>query len=1046
MLFNSFIFLCYVIKLKNILLIWYENIHGVYCIQEEISVRNIQEEKVLHIVRFIFGVLVAVVFLYFILGELLLPREHDLNDGKCELLDTEWYRILGDGTEIPIEVPSNCKAERGEPVVFVTRLPTDIVGKTWVCFRSSQQDMKIYVGSELKQSYSTKEVRLFGKNSISAYVFAELNTGDAGKILWITTVSDSNYSGVMNEVYIGDKSAIWQYFIKEHGPAAVVAIIVMILGIISIIISIVLRVFYHRTVMIEYLAWGIFLASVWLLSESRLRQLVLPNITVIASMAFLAIMLLPFPIALYVNNVQKGRYQKWYMAICGLATVDFVVCTMLQVMNICDFLDTMIFMVSVIVLLVIVTGISIVQDIKKGFIKEYTAVAVGLIGLMITAIGEIVGAYNLMVRIPGVVICGGLVFLLVMTAIKTGQDVMSIEREKQKAVFDKVSQTRFLAHMSHEIRTPLNVVIGMNTMILKESRENKIQEYAQKIDGASKMLLNLISDVLDFSKMEQGSMELEENSYYLASLINDEVLSLKAKAEEKGLEVRVQTDELLPTVLQGDVVRIKQIMTHMIKNAVNYTHEGGITLSVQGIWNDREEFQLVISVADTGEGIRKEDMDRLFNSFTKLQGNNSQFAAGNGLGLSITKTLVTKMGGTIRVNSVYGKGSMFTVKIPQKVVNKEPIGNMENAYEKSGDEILAGQKFLHAPKANILVVDDNDMNLTVIKELLKQSEICLDTVLSGKECLEISKKKKYDLIFMDHMMPKMDGVETLHMLKMEKDNPNADTAVIMLTANAITGMKEQYIEEGFKDYISKPVEIDKLEKILYEHLPEGMAVWKEATKQVQEEAVTVKEQESSQIDKSIGMNYCGGSEDMYREIAKAYHQQGMKYVAAIPQLCEKGEWKDYAVIAHAIKSTSLTIGATVLSEEAKVQELAAKEGKTDILETGWETFYQNYRQVLQEVEMLFGINDSKGKEEEQIQILSKEEYLEECRNLLQYIKDYEMGEAMEQIEKLLQLGVSQEEREQEIAYLEKIRAAVDEFEYDLAEELLTEWLKKQEAE
>jgi len=343
-------------------------------------------------------------------------------------------------------------------------------------------------------------------------------------------------------------------------------------------------------------------------------------------------------------------------------------------------------------------------------------------------------------------------------------------------------------------------------------------------------------------------------------------------------------------------------------------------------------------------------------------------------------------------------------------------------------------------------VDDNDMNLTVIKELLKQSEICLDTVLSGKECLEISKKKKYDLIFMDHMMPKMDGVETLHMLKMEKDNPNADTAVIMLTANAITGMKEQYIEEGFKDYISKPVEIDKLEKILYEHLPEGMAVWKEATKQVQEEAVTVKEQESSQIDKSIGMNYCGGSEDMYREIAKAYHQQGMKYVAAIPQLCEKGEWKDYAVIAHAIKSTSLTIGATVLSEEAKVQELAAKEGKTDILETGWETFYQNYRQVLQEVEMLFGINDSKGQEEEQIQILSKEEYLEECRNLLQYIKDYEMGEAMEQIEKLLQLGVSQEEREQEIAYLEKIRAEVDEFEYDLAEELLTEWLKKQEAE
>ena len=263
------------------------------------------------------------------------------------------------------------------------------------------------------------------------------------------------------------------------------------------------------------------------------------------------------------------------------------------------------------------------------------------------------------------------------------------------------------------------------------------------------------------------------------------------------------------------------------------------------------------------------------------------------------------MGGTIKVNSVYGKGSMFTIRIPQKIVDKEPIGNIESAYEKADMEALRVKQHLHAPD--------------------------------------------------------------------------------------------------------------------------------------------VVEPENSKIDKSIGLNYCGGSEDMYREIVKAYHQQSAKYVAAIAQLCEKAEWKGYAVIAHAIKSTSLTIGAKELSEEAKTQELAAKEGKTEVCEQGWRAFLESYQQILQEVENYLGIEESQEKTEEPVQLLSKEEYTKECRQLLQYIRDYEMGEAMEQIEKMFRNSVSQEEREQEITYLKKIRAAVDEFEYDLAEELVTEWLDKQEA-
>lgn len=1008
--------------------------------------KETREEKVLHIVRFIFGVLAACVFVYFMLGELLLPREHDLTDGTCKQFNTGWSRVFKDGSQRAISVPTDCNAKRGERVTFTTQLPKRIEEKTWLCFRSSQQDMGIYVGSELRQSYSTKDIRLFGKNSISAFVFVEIGSEDAGKPILVVTESDSGYSGVMNEVFIGDKSAIWQQFIREYGASAIVSILVMILGIITIIFSVVLRVFFKKRVTIEYLAWGVVIVSLWLLSESRLRQLVLPNMSVVASMSFLMIMLMPFPFSLYINNVQNGRYQKWYVAVCAAATVNFLICTTLQMTNTKDFLDTMIYMIVVIVMMILVAAVTIFQDYKKGYIKEYGAVAVGLLGLILAAIGEILSALNWVYRMPGVVICTGLIFLLVMAAIKTGQDIMGIEREKQKAVFEKVSQTRFLTHMSHEIRTPLNVVIGMNTMILNENRDKQVQEYAEKIDSASKLLLNLISDVLDFSKVEQGSMELEKNSYYLASLINDEALSLKSKAEEKGLEVRIQIDEKLPSVLQGDVVRIKQCLNHLIQNAVNYTQEGHITLSAQGSYSDSKEFYLVLSVADTGEGIRKEDMAKLFNSFTKLDENKNQFVAGTGLGLSLIKTLITKMGGTIKVNSVFGKGSMFTIRIPQIVVDKEPIGNIECAYEKAEMESLQKRQYLYAPEAEILVVDDNDMNLAVIRGLLKQSEMRLDMALSGKECLELTRKKKYDLIFMDHMMPVMDGVETLHMLKKETENPNVDTTVIMLTANAITGMKEQYIEEGFEDYISKPVELEKLEKMLHKYLPEEKTSWKEEERKEQSEEKQEEEQTGSKIDKSIGLNYCGGSEEMYKEIVRAYHQQGQKYIAAIPELCEKGEWKDYAVIAHAIKSTSLTIGARELSEEAKIQEQAAKEDKTDICAQGWEAFFENYKQILQQAEAFLGIEESKEETDEALQILSKSEYIEECRKLLQYIEDYEMGEAMEQIGKLFKCNVSGEEREQELSYLEKIRAAVDEFEYDLAEELVSEWLEKQEAE
>jgi len=422
----------------------------------------------------------------------------------------------------------------------------------------------------------------------------------------------------------------------------------------------------------------------------------------------------------------------------------------------------------------------------------------------------------------GIALCIGLVFLLLMAGIKTGRDIMSVEKEKQMAVMANESKDKFLANMSHEIRTPINTVIGMNEMILRENKDNTIQEYAENIQSASRMLLSLINDVLDFSKIEAGKLEVTENPYHLSSLLNDVIMGIKVRAQNKKLSLHLNIDENMPAVLKGDEIRIRQIMNNLLSNAVKYTSEGSITFSAKGVQND-DRFMLEVSVQDTGNGIKKEDMARLFDSFQRLELNKNRYIEGTGLGLSITKQLVNQMQGSIDVQSEYGKGSCFTVCIPQEVVDSQPMGDLEKAYKNAATsqgtiEKQEEKKHLYAPNASVLVVDDNKMNLTVVKALLKRSAIQLDFAMGGEECLEFTRNKKYDLILMDHMMPEPDGVQTLHMLREEKDNENQNTTVVVLTANAIAGAAEQYLQEGFADYLAKPVVGDKLEEVLAKYL------------------------------------------------------------------------------------------------------------------------------------------------------------------------------------------------------------------------------------
>lgn len=777
-----------------------------------------QKHRWINIVEKILGVLMLAAFAFFILGEILLPTENTTKDSTCSVLQADWERVMPDGNRVPIKVPGECDANRGEIVVIETVLPKDQEDVTF-CIRSLQQELRIYVDNELRTEYSTLDTQPFGKTSTMNYVFCDVDQADAGKVLRIELQSDSAYAGSVSEILTGEKSEIWKYLLKEYAPAAFIAAFMLILSLVVFGYSCIARILYKKELEIAHLGNATLLASTWILAESRLRQFILPNSTVAMNMGFLMIMLLPYPFSSYLNKIQKYRYGKVYGAVQICAIINCVVAVMLQVLNIKDFFETMGISHVILIGMILLMVITIIIDAHKGYIEEYKEVVFGFVGLMVAGIWEIGLVYVNNSNHNGIALCIGLVFLLFAAGMKAGRDVLRSEKEKQIAITASESKANFLANMSHEIRTPINTVIGMNEMILRENKDDTIHEYAHNIKSASQMLLGLVNDILDISKIEAGKLQIVESEYSLASMLKDVALGIEVRAKQKKLEWKLEIDETMPAVLKGDEIRIKQILNNLLSNAVKYTEEGTITLGAEGI---REEsgFVLKLSVIDTGMGIRPEDMDSLFDSFRRFELKKNRYVEGTGLGLSITKQLIEQMSGSIDVKSEFGKGSCFTVLIPQEIVDENAMGALGQETSKQVPVASEEQeaKFFCAPNARVLAVDDNKMNLKVIQALLKRSQVQLDMASGGNECLEMTKNKKYDLILMDHMMPEPDGVQTLHMMRNDKKNANHTTNVVVLTANAVGDVETEYRKKGFSDYLAKPIDTDKLEKILIKYL------------------------------------------------------------------------------------------------------------------------------------------------------------------------------------------------------------------------------------
>ena len=399
-----------------------------------------------------------------------------------------------------------------------------------------------------------------------------------------------------------------------------------------------------------------------------------------------------------------------------------------------------------------------------------------------------------------------------------------MQQEKLNAQLEEANKAKsyFLSNMSHEIRTPINAVLGMNEMILRECTDEPILSYATNIQSSGKTLLFLINDILDMSKIESGKMEIVPVEYKTADLIVDLWNVIYLRAQEKGLNVNFILDDTLPRTLFGDDVRIKQIVTNLLTNAVKYTSKGGVELHASYSRSGEKMMDLIISVKDTGMGIRQEDMGKLFESFRRIEEKKNRNIEGTGLGMNIVMSLLELMGGDIEVDSEYQKGSTFTVIIPQKIISDEATGDFQSIIGKQRSGSITNRESFTAPEAKILVVDDNTMNLDVFKALLKRTKVDITTADSGRKCLELVKEQAFDIIFMDHMMPEMDGIETLHEIQKLESFPNEETPVIALTANAFSGARETYLKEGFQDFLTKPIDANLLEQMILSYLPEEL--------------------------------------------------------------------------------------------------------------------------------------------------------------------------------------------------------------------------------
>lgn len=629
-------------------------------------------------------------------------------------------------------------------------------------------------------------------------------------------------------------------------------------------------------------------------------------------------------------------------------------------------------------------------------------------------------------------------------------DVHMIENlriEKEKATAAYAAKSDFLAKMSHEIRTPINAVLGMDEMILCENKQPNIKQYALDIRSAANALLSIVNDILDSSKLESGKMEIIPVSYQLSSLLNDLYNMMNVRAKEKGIELIFDINPTLPSTYEGDNIRILQVLTNLLCNGIKYTPSGRVTLKVDGK-RDKTGYLLHFEVQDTGIGIKKEEQHKLFEAFERIDEVNNRNIEGTGLGMNISLQLLRLMNSSLSMESEYGKGSRFYFDLHQKVLNEEPIGNFCKRMHLTLEQPINAPTFI-APLARILSVDDIEMNRKIFRGLLKETQVQVTDAASGKECLELTMKEHYDLIFLDYMMPDMDGVETVKRLRESQDNVNAKTPVIMLTANVMVGAKKQYMEEGFSDYLSKPIIPSKLRSKLKKWLPKEVMIEIPppdnilaseklefmAGKSNRAGVPDLKKTglpELEEFDFAYALRILGDGR-LLRKILETFYfsldRETNFLQTYMEAITDEENLHKYRIRVHGLKSTSATVGALLLSKLARMLEVATIERNYERIRVLHPILIEEIQKHKQRIEIIINRRETHKKAVDKEQLkgvlnmlkeqLFKEDY-DKADILIKELETYEQNVEIRQLMQQLKENILLLETEEAEFTIDKI--------------------------
>lgn len=629
---------------------------------------------------------------------------------------------------------------------------------------------------------------------------------------------------------------------------------------------------------------------------------------------------------------------------------------------------------------------------------------------------------------------GCVILILDMTDITAYID--EIKQVRQQAEKASAAKSEFLANMSHEIRTPMNAIIGLNDIIMEECGDTDIYAHAKDVQSAAKNLLTIINDILDLSKVEAGKMELVTVNYYIKSMADEVMGMMDMAASQRGLILKYECDETIPCRYSGDEGRIKQILINILSNAVKFTNKGYVRAYLTGKpGRDEDEELLTFCVEDTGCGIREEDLEKIFEDFRQVNSKRNRSAEGTGLGLAIVKHLVELMEGSINVESTYGKGTIVTITIPQKIVDRRPVSEMPEiprAEQKITDMFTAyGVK--------VLIVDDNVINRKVARGLLKNYGFDLTEAESGPEAIELVRDNRYDIIFMDHMMPDMDGIETAEIIRRDCGENGKAPVMIALTANAMEGMREHFLEHDFQDFIAKPLDRNELNRLLLRWVPEKYRQAEEREKESKPLAPSAFKIEG--VDMNAAMQYYSGDEKGFVDLLELFCIEGKRKTELLCQLAESDILR-YQIEVHGLKSASANIGAMNVSAMAREQENAAAQGDRELIRRQFPLLLEEYEILLANIEQFLERRRREQDTKEKLPCPPMQELRKQTEEALENLKHFRSQECMEGVEALLacELPGNMAER------LLHIREQLKLYEDDNAEELLGELLSILERE